>query len=149
MILKGKQSGNSFERNIVSLCSGTTLLASSPLDIRKDTGALEWLRRMWSTGATKGGDSLCLTVWSCFTHRIKGCSEGREPQSSSILLWDSDSQGRADRGESLEACFGQSSSKEPMCCSCVLSQELTECASHVSLTSPQRREIFLCKIGNY
>lgn len=33
MVLKGKQSGNSFKRNIVSLCSGTTLLASSPLDI--------------------------------------------------------------------------------------------------------------------
>lgn len=33
MVLKGKQSGNSFERNIVSLCPGTTLLASSPLDI--------------------------------------------------------------------------------------------------------------------
>lgn len=32
-VLKGKQSGNSFDWNIISLCSGTTLLASSPLDI--------------------------------------------------------------------------------------------------------------------
>lgn len=48
----------------------------------------------------KGGGSLGLIVWSCFTRRIKGYSEGRVPQSSSILLWDSDSKVMADRGES-------------------------------------------------
>lgn len=67
-----------------------------------------------------------------------------------ILLWDSDSQGRADRGESWgeygwEAYFGQSSSKEPMCCSCmlktpcVLSRELTElCFSREADFTPRK-----------
>lgn len=100
----------------------------------------------------KGGGSLGLIVWSCFTRRIKGCSEGRVPQSSSILLWDSDSQVMAEvraRGDyGWEACFGQSSSKEPMCCSCVLktpcalSWELTElCFSSEPDFTPRKRNL--------